>query len=92
LKIDNLRDLKKVLDLCRKAGVTDITVDGLAIHLGPLPVKASNKPKATFQDFPEARVPVPPFNGVTEPIERIETPDVLTDEQLLFYSSEGPSN
>lgn len=93
MKIDSLRDLQKVLRLCRKEGVTDITVDGIALHLGPLPVKVSNKPIAAFSDFPEAQVPVPPFNGSTDSvIDKIDMPDQLTDEQKLFYSAIGHSN
>jgi hypothetical protein len=63
--------------MCRKLGVDSIKVDGVELHLGAIPTKA---PKASKQAAPEFA-----FTGITEDT-RIPS-DVMTDEQMLFWSS-----
>lgn len=78
MKIDTLKDLKALVKLCRQTGIEAIKVDGLEIALGPTPtiIKRSKAPRASqyIQD------------GEVGPI---DTPDTLTDEQMLFWSAEG---
>lgn len=50
MKIENLKDLKAVLDLCNKQGVRAITIDGIAMQLNGLdkatPVNNAGAPEA----------------------------------------------
>lgn len=79
MKIDTIKDLKKVIQLCRETGVDIIKVDGIELVLGssptPRPVKAHNSSTETFSSNIGPNTP-------------IETPDSPTEEQLLFYSSQ----
>lgn len=86
--VKDLKGLKKFLQLCRQQGVESIRIEGLEVHLGALPTKAyrSRKPSKSFMDTmtpPDIFVP-----GGVMPEEKIET-DELSDEELLFYSSQG---
>jgi hypothetical protein len=40
--IQNLKDLEKMLKLCRKQGVTEITTSEVSFKLGDLPVRHPN--------------------------------------------------
>jgi hypothetical protein len=92
LTIDSLKDLQKLLALCKKQGVTSIKIDGIELTL-----TLNNEPKRSHIDldaFPEANIRVPQYTQVsvqdtaTEVIEpKIDMPDELTDEQLMFYSA-----
>lgn len=92
MDIKSIKDLKQVIQLCRKTGVSDIEISGIKMHIGPITdygAKRVNKPL----ELPiEAYTTVPqyqPPNISTERIERVEEPDALTDEQLLFYSAKA---
>jgi len=90
VKIDSIKQLKQIIALCRSAGVSDVKIDGIEMHLGPLPVKRSNKAATAFSAFPEAQVPVPAYNGPEQPgFDKIDMPDDLSDEQKLFWSAES---
>ncbi len=41
MKVDTLKDLEKLVKLCRKTGVETITVDGITIELGDVPESKS---------------------------------------------------
>lgn len=43
MDLPNLKELKAVLKLCRTMGVTDITLGGIAIKFGELPLTADEK-------------------------------------------------
>jgi hypothetical protein len=43
MKIESIRDLSKLIDLCRKKGIQDIAVDGISLKLGELPLKYNSK-------------------------------------------------
>jgi hypothetical protein len=74
--IENLNDLKKLLQLCRKSGVTSIELGTVKIVLGDAP--AENKGSQTVEDEQDLTNPYSNF------------PDgILTQEQLMFYSSGG---
>lgn len=81
MKIENLKDLQKLIQLCRKLGVDAFEVGDIKMNLGPEPIKYKASPKQTVQ---AALAP----GGITEDT-KIET-DVLTAEQMLFWSSQGP--
>ena len=78
MKIETLKDLKKVIQLCRETGVDIIKVDGIELVLGAQPTKQTAKTKS----------PQEVFSSIVGPDTPIETPDHLTDEQLLFYSAQ----
>lgn len=75
MKLDSFSDMKKLIDLCRKSGIDQISVDGVEIKFGLPVVKQSRNKKVT--------------SYYTQPL--IAEEDALTDEELLFYSSTGPS-
>lgn len=92
MKIETLKELQKVIALCRRQGVAHIKLGELEMTLGPMP----NKPR-TIQDFstdfPEANIQVPTYSPIPESTtqsmaDKIAT-DELTQEQLLFYSAQG---
>ncbi len=93
MKIENLKDLKKIMQLCKQLGVTAIKIDGVEFFISPNKDKPS---KIDLNAFPEALVKVPTYSPVNiqntsnEPIESlIDTPDALSDDQLLYYSAKG---
>lgn len=104
MTISNLKELQKVIQACRKLGVQAIKIDNVEFNLGPLPRKNAINDKVSNDDFPEASIPVPAYNGTpmytspaindTQPYtddtytqQLIDTPDELTEDQLLFYSA-----
>lgn len=40
--IKDLKELEKLLKICRKQGVTDISIEGISIKLGDHPIKSSS--------------------------------------------------
>jgi hypothetical protein len=44
LKIETIKDLKAVADLCRKQGITSINVDGVTMVFGDAPQKTAHTP------------------------------------------------
>jgi hypothetical protein len=91
MKIDSLRDLKQVIALCRKAGVSALKIDNIELQLSPLPVKQR---RTSIQEIysPEANIAVPAFNGYQQPQETPLMDEELTDEQKLFYSAVSHEN
>lgn len=43
MTITNLKELAKLMDLCRKKGVSNISVDGITLELGDAPTQARNE-------------------------------------------------
>lgn len=78
--VDSLKDLKKLIVLCRAQGVDSIKLNGVELTLGALPAKALKE--VTRKTLPTA-VFAP--GGITADT-RIDTEE-LTPDQLLFYSS-----
>lgn len=73
--------------MMRKLGVERIEVDGLKFELSDLPQKG----RKTYILQEETYIPggIDAETPIPEPI---LTPDSLTEEQLLFYSSSGGVN
>jgi len=75
--IESIKDLEKLLKLCRKQGVTEIKIHGAEIKLGELPPEqhaaaVETDPAAPYANFPQGE---------------------LSPTQLMFYSSGGlPEN
>ena len=76
--INDLSDLKKLLQLCRKQGVTEIDLGTVKIKLGDLPVDNSVQPvdeQELLEKEIAAQIGMPPgFEGV---------------DPMAFYSSAG---
>lgn len=89
MKIDSLKELEKLVKLCRKTGVTAITVDGISFQLSVLPSKPAKSADIASHYFPEANIPVPQYKPKTGEIvaEEVKSDDELTEEQLLNWSS-----
>ena len=77
--VQNLKDLEKLLKLCRRQGVTEINLGSVSFKLGDLPPEKDKSIENNFEDNddPYANFPV----------------GDLTSDQLAYYSSGGlPEN
>lgn len=81
MKIESVNDLRKVIKLMRAEGVDKMKVDGVEIELGLEPVKPSRASKQPQQTLAPG--------GITDET-KIDIPQQLTDEQLLYYSVAEP--
>jgi hypothetical protein len=74
--IENLKDLERLLKLCRKQGVTSIKLGTVELVLGvmgdPSLPDISEGPKDKLEGFPEDRM--------------------LSPEELMYWSAGGPEN
>lgn len=87
MTISSIKDLSKVIQLCRKTGVTSIEIDGIKLQLAPVSDKRRNIPvQIDANTFPEASIVVPAYNGEISPPETFKD-EGLTEDQLLFYSA-----
>ncbi len=78
MTIDNYKDLKRLMQLCREMGCLEFKIDNVEFKLdgtGPTPkqVKSTNKIITGLEAIQEET--------------RISTPHALTEEQLLNWSS-----
>jgi hypothetical protein len=98
MKIDTLKTLEKLIKLSRKLNVLSMEVDGVKFLLGAEPTK-EHRPIELPQDplelavIPEPNIydPIAQAKAVaaraTQAIkDRIDTPDDLSEEQLMNYS------
>jgi len=74
--IESLKDLEKLLKLCRRQGVTEINLGTVSLKLGELPVEIDRNAKNIIED-----VNADPYANFPQ--------GELTPEQLMFYSSGG---
>jgi hypothetical protein len=79
--LKTIKDLDKLIKLCKKQGISGIKVGNVEFNLEPI------KTSSIEPISPEASVKVPKFNGSLEP-DKIDT-DQLTEEQLMYYSVKG---
>jgi hypothetical protein len=79
----DLKELGKLIDLCRRKGVSDIAMEGVSLKLLPEAPPSSYKKKKELTDQPE---------DVEDPWRNFPQGD-LTMEQMAFYSAGGlPEN
>lgn len=74
--ISSLKELDKLMLLCRKRKVSSIKIDNIEFRLDDQPEVKSVAPRVTSV-----------YTGITEDT-KIDMPDALTEEQLLFYSAQ----
>jgi hypothetical protein len=91
MKIENLKDLKKVIDLCRSTGVDKMSIDGIHIELGLAPIKQSRRSKSTEFVQSEGQTTTAFTPGGIREETTIPILEALTEEQLLFYSVNSES-
>jgi hypothetical protein len=85
MKIDSLKDLKKLIDLCQKNGVEAIEVDGVKMNLRPVAKAPITRRRRRTETAVEQTT-----DGTLDVADVIDMPDELTDEQLLFFSVTNP--
>lgn len=78
MKIENLQQLQKLINLCHKNNIMTIEVDGIKLELGVKPVKT--KSMSTLLDS------LMPTDNVKIMADKIAS-DELTPDQLLNWSS-----
>lgn len=71
--IENLKDLERLLKLCRKQGVTDINLGSVSLKLGELPTESS--PQTPEQEMEDKYAGFP------------DGP--LSNEELTFFANGG---
>lgn len=82
IKIPDLKDLERVIELCRKKGVSSITLGDVRLEI------REEAPKSNYKKRKENELEHNPI----DPYANFPT-DNLTEEQLMFYSSGGlPEN
>lgn len=83
MKIETLKDLDKLISLCRKRGVETVKVDNIEFRLSDQePVRTEPRRSSTVM---QATGIAP--GGVTDDTKILT--DELTPDQLLFYSAQG---
>jgi hypothetical protein len=86
VKIESPKDLQKLIQLCRKTGVKSISIDGITLELGQEPTKypARRTKRANGKTLTT--------DGTQDVPDLVDSPDELTEEQLMFYSAVGQGN
>jgi hypothetical protein len=88
----NIKELQKLITLCRKQGVTSIKMEGVELQLGPEPVKQAKRPAVEMPNFDPGSIPRPSLKPwETETVEKIET-DAPTGDELLFWSADSEAS
>jgi hypothetical protein len=90
MDIKDFKQLKQVINLCRKTGVSDIEIAGIKMHIGPITDYGAKRVQTQLTLDPTAGVAIPSYSPVSAQEtqdEVIKTFDNLSDEDRLFYSS-----
>lgn len=83
MKINDIKDLKKLIQLCQSQGVRAIEVDNIKLELNELPQK-----QPRYKYIPDSAT-TPSLSNVDENIQIPQSSiptDELTEEQLLNWS------
>jgi len=85
MNIANLRELKKLIQLCQSQGVKNIEIDGIKLELSSLPSKPRKyKQLEDLDHMPlEGMIKIPQMQQ-----EQIDS-DEPSAEDMLFYSSDA---
>ena len=83
-----LKELTKLIALCRKTGVASLKFEGIELQLGPVPNQYVRKTKDVQISLDPGAIPKPwEMDSATVP-DIIKT-DELSAEDMLFYSAGG---
>jgi hypothetical protein len=85
VNIKDQKDLKKLIALCRTLGVDAIEVDGIKMSIN-LNFNTPKSNRAISKAIKSASKTTIAPGGITEDT-KIDMPNELTPEQLLFYSA-----
>lgn len=90
MKIDTLKDLQKLMALCRKEGIESITIDNVTFKMGDRPEPIRKRLISETSFMPTTGQTVSP-GGISEntKVDDKASWDSLSDEQKMFYSSAG---
>lgn len=83
MTINSLKELERLVKACRRLGVDSITVDGIELKLGAKPAASASSKRKPQSLVNMPTVPVFGQDGLADA--QIPT-DMLTNEQMLFYS------
>lgn len=75
MKIESLKDLEKLVKLCKKTGIDHIRIGDVELWVNdftPTPIKDLQEPFVAGEIGPDTK---------------IDMPDELTEEQRMFYSA-----
>lgn len=75
-----IKELQQLIKLCRTQGVQSIKYNDVELHLGDMPSKGPRRASSIQRDV------VYSPGGITSET-KIEVPDELSPEALLFWSS-----
>lgn len=82
MTITTLKELDKLMLLCRKRGVKSIKIDNIEFYID------ADEPQTKAQkQYHEAIAPDLFDPGQIQLPEQVDMPDSLTEDQMLFYSS-----
>ena len=88
MNISDLKDLEKLMKLCRKQGIESITIDGIVLkfdtYFESRRVISKSKPEKEYVIDPTENVKIE--SNIPSTPDKIET-DGLTEEQMLYYSA-----
>lgn len=82
MKVNDLKDLRSLIQLCRKTGVRTISVDGVSLELGTPPVKQVN-----YKAQPEELNPFDPGKIPNPILRKSQETKEMTDEDMLLWSA-----
>ena len=92
MQIENLKELQKLMAICRKHGISTITVDGITMTFDKQAPSKQVWGAPNLGSFstpsPEEDIKVPQYNGPITPPDAVPM-EGLTEEQLLNWSSQG---
>ncbi len=107
MKIDDLDQLEKLIRLCRKTGISAIEIDNIKFNLNPIEKRVRTKAEPLADPLANASIPSfngvldtddliaaskASAAAATKALqEQIATPDMLTEDQLLNWSSRPES-
>jgi 5'-3' exonuclease len=85
MEIKSLKELEMLMQMCAKRGVKSIKIDNIEFHIQDGYEAPTKRAKTAKRQTPNY------YPGVITEDTRVEMPDVLTDEQLIGWST-GPQN
>ena len=83
--MQDIKNLKKIIELCQKTGVLEIEFEGLKLKFDLHHTTKENK-RTTKEYNRTPKAYEAGFDPGPIAVDKVETPDELTEEQLLFYS------